>query len=341
MRARRLAIPVLSAALIALTLVSLAAGRYPIGAGDAYGAIRLKLLSGAATQLSAKQNEVFLVLSQIRLPRVLAAILVGAALATSGAVYQAMFANPLVSPGVLGVLSGAGAGAALGIVVFQSWAATQTLAFTLACAAVALSVAFSLFFPRSGILILLLGGIISSAFFGALSSLLKYVADPEGQLPALVYWLMGTFSTADRDSLIRTGPLITGAVVLMCLQGKTLNVLSQGDEEAASLGLAVRRTRLGLIALSTLASASTVVLAGAISWVGLAVPHIARFIVGPDNRLLLPVTALSGACYLLLTDLLIRTVFSVELPIGVVTALISLPVFVFALLKGKGVSNAR
>jgi iron complex transport system permease protein len=233
--AQRFALPLLIAALAALTLTSLAVGRYPVSISEVFSIFRLNIFSGAAEEhLSGRQREVSFLLTQIRLPRVLAAILVGAALATSGAVYQAMFANPLVSPGVLGVLSGAGAGAALGIVVFQSWLATQTLAFSFACAAVALSVLFSLLFPRSGILVLLLGGMISGAFFGALSSLLKYITDPEDQLPALVYWLMGTFSTANNDTLLRTGPLITATVVLMCVQGKSLNVLSQGDEEAGA-----------------------------------------------------------------------------------------------------------
>ncbi|WP_010261961.1 FecCD family ABC transporter permease [Treponema primitia] len=337
-------LPIMSAVLTALVLVSFVVGRYHVTLGEILQTAVIEIMNrfftlfniGSVTELSDRQREILFLMGDIRLPRILAAVLVGAALASSGAVYQAMFVNPLVSPGILGVLAGASFGAALGIVIIRSWLATQILAFVFACVAVALSILLSLFFPRSSLLVLILGGMISSAFFTALSSLLKYIADPTNQLPALVYWLMGTFANVNNRDLIRVGPILLISIVILCARGKLLNALSLGDEEAMALGISVKRKRIELIALSTLASACTVAIAGTIGWIGLVVPHMVRFVVGPDNRRLLPLTAVSGACYMLFTDMLVRAAFTVEIPIGIVTSLVSLPIFVYALYQNKG-----
>jgi iron complex transport system permease protein len=325
---------ILSALLVLTILLSLTSGRYIISLQEIFTAL---YRWGFNEQLTEREDEALFLLTDIRLPRILAAILVGAALSVSGAVYQAMFVNPLVSPSILGVLAGASFGAALGIVVFNSWFLTQLLAFVFACSAVGLAVLFSLLFRRSSILVLILGGMVVGAFFTSLTSLLKYAADPDNQLPELVYWLMGSFTHTSKENLLRVGFIALLGVIFLCVQGKKVNLLSLGDEEALSLGINVRFIRVVFIAAATFISASTVVLAGAISWVGLVVPHMLRFLTGPDNRKLLPLAAVGGALYMLSTDLAVRTLFASELPIGIVTSLISLPLFVFAIIHNRGV----
>ncbi len=324
---------VLTVLLIALVLISLTIGRYPMTIGEIFAALHAKY---AGAELTYRQDEILFLIKDIRLPRIIAAILVGAALATSGTVYQGMFVNPLVSPEILGVLAGASFGASLGIVIFSSWILTQTLAFVFACVAVALAVILSLLLPRNTLLVLVLGGMVCSAFFRALTSLMTYIADPTTQLPELTYWLMGTFSHANYNVLLRVGFIILICVVIMCLRGKMLNVMSLGDDEAMALGISVKRKRLEMIGLATLASASTVVIAGTIQWVGLVIPHIIRFLIGPDNRVLLPCAAIGGGLYMLFIDSLVRSVFTAEVPVGIVTSIICMPLFVFALYQNKG-----
>lgn len=324
---------ILAAVLVVLMLYSMTIGRYPMTVGEIVNALHARLAGG---ELTYRQDEILFLLKDIRLPRVLAAVLVGAALSSSGAVYQAMFINPLVSPSILGTLAGASFGAAIGIVVLNSWIATQALAFVFACVAVALAVLLSFMLPRSTLLVLVLGGMVSSAFFKALTSLMKYVADPQSQLPELTYWLMGSFANTGNHDLMRVGFIILVGVIIMCVRGKLLNVMSIGDEEAMALGISVRRKRLELIALATFVSASTVVIAGTIQWVGLLIPHMVRFIIGPDNRVLLPCAAIGGGVFMLATDSLVRSAFTVEVPIGIVASLICLPLFVFALYQNKG-----
>ncbi|MDR3298541.1 MAG: iron ABC transporter permease [Candidatus Accumulibacter sp.] len=333
LRLKRHALPLLSVLLLLTAFISLTSGRYPTSLSEL---LETLFLWARNAPLTDRQDEIFFLLTNVRLPRICAAILVGAALSVSGTVYQAMFVNPLVSPSILGVLSGASFGAALGIVVFNSWFATQSLAFIFAGVAVALAVFLSLMFRRSSMLVLILGGMISGALFTSFTSLLKYVADPANQLPELVYWLMGSFTHANSDNLMKVGLIALVGIIFLSTRGKTINVLSLGEEEAMSLGINVKKTRLILIAAATFISASTVVLAGTIAWVGLVVPHILRFLTGPDNRTLLPIAAVGGAFYMLFTDLMVRTAFSAEIPVGIVTSLVSLPLFIFAIAHNKG-----
>ena len=272
----------------------------------------------------------------VRLPRIMAALIIGAALATSGTVYQAMFLNPLVSPGILGVLAGASFGAALGIVVFSSWLATQVLAFIFAALAVCMSLFFAAFMRKSSLLVLILGGMISTSFFTSMTALVKFVADQERQLPELTYWLMGTFSRIDGLTLVTLGIPMLAGIIFLCMHGKIINALSMGDEEAQSMGVPVRAMRMRIIAVATCISALTVVLVGVVGWVGLVIPHILRFLVGPDNRVLLPAAAIGGAVFMMTTDMLARNLFTAELPIGVFTSLISLPIFILSLRFSKG-----
>ena len=315
-------------AIFGAIMVSLLIGRYGFSFHDLLSLSKALL---AGQELTIKQHEILLVLIKIRLPRIVAAILVGAGLAVSGGAYQAMFLNPLVSPGILGVLSGASFGAALGIVFFRSIIMTQVLAFCMGCAAVGLAILLSTLVRRSSLLVMLLGGMISAALFGSLTSLLKFLADPNKELPELVYWLMGSFARVNEETLVWIGLPIIGLIIYLSAQGKVANVLSMGDEEALSLGVAVKRTRLQIILAATLLSALTVILTGIIQWVGLVIPHIMRFAVGPDNRVLLPASAIGGAVFMLGTDAVVRSVSTAELPIGVFTSLVALPLFILSL----------
>ena len=324
----------LAALMLASTILALFLGRFSFSPAEFFSIVN-GWLSG--DQLSPLQEQTLLIMVNVRLPRIIAALSIGASLAVSGTVYQAMFLNPLVSPGILGVLAGASCGAGIGIVFFPaSWLATQVLAFVFACLAVGMSLFFAAFMRKSSLLVLILGGMISTSFFTSLTSMLKFLADPNKQLPELIYWLMGTFSRIEGFTLVILGiPMLLG-IFFLILHGKIINALSMGDEEALSLGVQVRPMRLRIIAAATFISALSVVLVGVVGWIGLIIPHIMRFLVGTDNRLLLPAAAMGGATFLMLTDLLTRNLFTAELPIGVYTALISLPLFAVSLRYSKG-----
>ncbi len=314
--------------------ISLALGRYTVDAGDLLGAMGFNFSDHAP--LDARQCRIIrTLLWDIRLPRVAAAVLIGAALSVSGAVFQSMFINPLVSPGLLGVLAGASFGAAVGMLLAGNWFTVQLSAFGFGLIAVLAAVVMSLRQRRDRLLMLILGGIISGALFTSLLSVVKYLADPYEQLPAIVYWLMGGLSAIDRTTVLTAGGPIVIAMVICLLLAGYLNVLSMGDEEARSLGVNVTALRLIFIFLATVISALTVVMGGIIGWVGLLIPHIARMIVGPDNRILLPAAALIGAIYLLAADNMARLLFRVEIPIGILTSLVGIPFFAFILGKTR------
>jgi iron complex transport system permease protein len=272
----------------------------------------------------------------IRLPRILAGVVIGAALATSGAAFQALFVNPLVSPGLLGVLAGASFGAALGILLSWSLVWVQALAFVFGLVAVAL--ALLLVRGRGGRsrVMLVLGGIISGAFFTALLSMVKYVADPENQLPSIVYFLMGSLAQVDLRTALWAGAVMLAGTAGLIVHGQQLNALSMGEDEAHCLGVRVERVQMVIVVLATLVGALSVVVGGVIGWVGLIVPHLARLLCGPDNTRLLPTSAVLGALYLLVLDDIGRTFFPVEIPIGVLTALCGIPCFAILFRRAGG-----
>ncbi|MCM8564981.1 FecCD family ABC transporter permease [Thauera linaloolentis] len=314
---------------LAATLIALSIGRYPVPAWET-----LHFLLAAAGLAPMEPDRYALLhnlIVEIRLPRVLAAILVGASLSVSGAAYQALFRNPLVSPGLLGVLAGASAGAALGILLDGNWLLVQTGAFALGLAAVGIAVGIAHAFGGGSIIMLILGGILSGALFASLLTMVKYVADPYSQLPAIVYWLMGSLGQATTGDIAWAAAPMLAGIVLLCLMGRALDALSMGDDEARALGVPVTAVRLVTIAAATLISAMTVSIAGMIGWIGLIVPHIARLLVGPGNALLLPASASLGAAFLLFADGLARNLFTTELPIGIVTELLGIPVFLIVL----------
>ena len=321
------------ALLLALCVAgSLLLGKYGFSAED-YARYVAALLRGE----SLKDFEVMhTLLLEIRLPRILACILIGASLAISGAAYQAMFVNPLVSPSILGVLSGAGFGAAVGMFFKFNEYLIQLSTFGFGFLAVAVALGVSALYSRSGsVIVLVLGGVISGSLFTSLLSVLKYAADPNDALPAITYFLMGSLGFASRSFIqISILPMCAG-ILLLALSGKYLNALSLGEEEAKSLGVNVARVKIFIILVATFVSALSVTIAGIIGWIGLIVPHIARFIFGADNRTVLPSSAMIGAIFLLFCDSFSRLIFTFEIPIGIVTSLFGIPMFIVVLRRAK------
>ncbi len=326
--------PVLAAILIATACASLTLGKYPVSVGDVASFFLFKLGKIGAMPPDACQLLGYILLD-IRLPRILAAMLIGASLSVAGAAYQAMFVNPLVSPGLLGVLAGASFGTALGMVFSKSWVVVQIFTFLFGVLAVFFSVSIAKIHKGNTVLLLILGGVISSSLFTSLLSVIKYIADPYNQLPAIVQWLMGGLSFVDGKTLCAAGIPQVASMALLTLFSGYLNVLSMGDEEARALGIPVEWIRMLLIFLATLMSALTVVLAGMIGWVGLIIPHATRMLVGPNNKLVIPASALIGAIYLIVVDDISRMLFHVEIPIGITTSLIGIPFFAIILRQAK------
>lgn len=314
-------------------LVSLSIGRFPVSAGEILHF--LAAAAGLAEMAPERFATLANILIDIRLPRVLAAMLVGMALAVSGAAFQSVFRNPLVSPGLLGVLAGASFGAALGMVLDGSWLLVQTLSFLMGLAAVTCALLIANAFGPASMVTLVLGGLVASALFGALLSIVKYVADPFDQLPAIVYWLMGNLGLVALPRLAWLGLPMAAAAGLMAVLGRGLDALAMGDDEARALGVPVAALRYGVIAAATLASALTVSIAGMIGWIGLIVPHVARLLLGPGNARLLPASALLGAAFLVAADALGRTVAETEIPIGIVTEVMGIPAFLLVLHRAR------
>ncbi len=333
---RGLVITALSCTLVLVAMVSLALGKYPVGIEDVCAFFAWKTFNVSAA-FSIDRQLLEDILFNIRLPRIIGAIFVGASLSISGAAFQAMFINPLVSPGILGVLAGASFGAALGMVLSKSWFFVQASCFVFGFLAVMAAIGVARLYKGNSIILLILGGVISGALFTSLLSIVKYLADPYNQLPAIIYWLMGGLTLVDGNAIKTTAvPVVVGIGVMVSLSGY-LNVLSMGDEEARAMGVPVERIRFILIILATVLSAVTVVLAGMVGWVGLIIPHIARMIVGPDNRVLIPVSALIGALYLLVVDNVSRLLFTSEIPLGIITSLVGIPFFALVLRRaGRG-----
>lgn len=277
----------------------------------------------------------------IRLPRIVAALLVGLALSASGAVYQGLLRNPLVSPDILGVSSGAAFGASVGILLALGPAGTQALAFASGLVAVLATYAIALRFGRAGesSLVLILSGIIIGALFAAFLSAVKFVADPDNTLPAITYWLMGSLgSVVKTDVYVAAVPILIGFAVLMLLRWN-LNVMAFGEEEARSLGVNTMVIRAAVVTAATLMTASAVAISGVIGLVGLIVPHVARAYLGPNFSALVPGSALLGALFILLMDDLARSLFSSELPLGVLTEIVGAPFFLVLLSRAGQVWN--
>jgi iron complex transport system permease protein len=309
-------------------LVAFTVGRYPVTLAELIEVLVSRLMGRAAAVPPAVENVVLLV----RGPRVVAAVLVGGALAVAGTAFQGLFRNPLVSPDILGASSGAALGAVLGIYFSLGVIGIEGLAFAGGLVAVAaVYVIGSLLHSRDPILVLVLTGVVVGALLGAGVGLVKYLADPYNQLPAMTFWLLGSLAaTTVADLLPLTGLVAVGTIVLIALRWR-LNVMSLPEDEARALGLATGPFRIAIVAAATLVTSASVATSGIIGWVGLVVPHLARALVGPDFPRLIPTAALLGGGYLLFIDTLARTAAPVEIPLGILTAVIGTPFFIWLL----------
>lgn len=321
----------LGAALLVAVLLSFGVGYYPLSPTQVVQA----LAKGLGFEAEALPQAMTIFWS-IRLPRILAAVLIGAALSVSGTVYQGMFRNPLVSPDILGVSAGAGLGAAIAIFAGFPYASIQLFAFVGGAGAVALCYLISLKSVHFQTLSLVLTGTMITALCNAVVTMIKYIANPSDVLQQLTFWLMGSLAKVTMHSVaISAVPMAIGIAVIWALRWR-VNLLSLDDEEAQSLGITPRRYRLVMIAAATLLSASAVCLGGLIGFVGLMVPHLCRSLFGADFNRLVPAGALVGALYLLLMDDAARSLFAMELPIGVATAFVGAPFFIWLILRRRG-----
>jgi iron complex transport system permease protein len=320
------------AALVALVAIAFAVGRYPVPAGDLVTLLWAGLTGGGHDLDAAMETVVF----RIRGPRVATAVLIGAALAAAGAAYQNMFRNPLISPDILGVSAGAAMGAILGIFFSLNVILIQSLAFAFGLAAVALVyVVSNAVRGHDPLLVLVLAGVVIGALLGACVALMKTLADPYNQLPAITFWLLGSLaSAAPADVWYLLPPVVIGLVPLWLLRWR-INLLSLEDEEARALGVETRRLRLAVIAAATLMTAAAVAVAGVVGWIGLVIPHFARLLVGPDFSRLLPAAILLGAGFLLAVDTLARAMADIEVPLGVLTAFVGTPLFLWQLATAR------
>ena len=317
---------------ILVFLLSLMLGRYHVSLGEMFTLLGAKL---GLTHAAVPEN-VSTVILTVRLPRILAALLIGAGLSLSGAAYQGMFRNPLVSPDILGASAGAGFGAALGIMLSKSVIITQFLALGFGLSAVVVTYMLAGRLRRGDpTLFLVLTGILVGTVFTSLISILKVLADPYDKLPAITFWLMGSLAAINTtDLLILLGPMVVGGAALLMVRWH-LNPLSFGEEEARAMGAETGKLRVIIIGACTLLTASAVSVAGIVGWVGLIIPHLARGIVGPDYGKLLPVSAVLGGVYLLLVDDLARLAGPLEMPLGILTALIGAPFFILLMARTR------
>ena len=320
------------AAIAVMAIVAFSVGRFPISVIDFLSV----LWAGVTGGQHGLDPTVEAVIYQIRAPRVAAALLIGAALSGAGAAYQNMFRNPLVSPDILGVSAGAAMGAVLGIFLSLNVIAIQSLAFAFGLLAVGLVyVTANAVRGHDPLLVLVLAGVVIGSLLGACVALMKYLADPYNQLPAITFWLLGSLASSAPQDVWSTLPLILVGLVPLWLLRWRVNLLSLDDDEARALGVETGRVRLTVIVAATLMTAAAVSISGIIGWIGLVIPHFARMLVGPDFSRLLPTSILLGAAFLLGVDTLARTVARIEIPLGVLTAFVGTPLFLWQLATAR------
>lgn len=312
-------------------LLALCIGRYWISPQDV---IRVFLIKGKMLDQSLSGMEESVIFT-LRLPRILAAILIGSSLALSGAVYQGIFRNPLVSPDMLGVSAGACVGAAAGILLGVGSQLVQLTAFLGGLVAVWLAMFIPKLVRNNTMIILVLSGVIVGGLMTAVLGMIKYMADAETELAEITYWQMGSIAKVSMTDLVRIFPVILFATVLLLALSWQINILSLGVVEAKTLGINVTRVRTLAILGATLLTASSVSISGTVGWVGLVIPHLGRMIIGDDNRRLLPVACLLGAIFMIVVDTLARVLTSAELPLSILTGLIGAPFYVLLLLKQR------
>lgn len=317
--------------LIGVILVNLILGAYPVSFYELGQWISWRF--GISVE---PEKNIIVVIENIRAPRIIAALVIGAGLSCAGAAYQSLFRNPLVSPDLLAVSSGAAVGASLSIIFSLSFFMLQLGAFIGGVAAVCTVLAIArIARHRDKILALVLSGIVVSALFGSGVSLIKIIADPYEQLPLLTFWLLGSLSRIQNYEILPLIPIFFVSICLIIAMRFRIDVMTVGEEEAQTLGIHTGYIRLAVIALATLLTSAAVSISGIIGWVGLVVPHITRMIVGPSFGKMGFLSAVFGGIFLLVVDTLARTLTSVEIPLGILTALIGAPIFIWLLVKGR------
>ena len=332
----RILVLVLIMLLTGLCFASFLVGTYPIPVGTVWDV----LWSGITEFTPYWDPAVEKVIFQVRIPRILLGILVGGALAVSGASYQTLFKNPMVSPDILGVSAGAGFGAALAMLGSGSWAQIQLSALVFGLAAVAAAYLIGSVYGKAEVTTLVLAGVIVSSLFQALLSVVKTYADTDSQLPSITFWLMGSLGKGDMEDVGILLPVTGVCLLILFLYRNQIDVLATGEEEAAALGVNVKLVSFLVIVTSTMMTVVSVSICGMIGWVGLVVPHITRLLTGARYSRLIAVSFLIGGFFLLLMDDIIRGANSVELTLGVLTALVGTPVFAFLLVRSrKGASQ--
>lgn len=304
-------------------IISFAIGRYSISPISL-----LKALFGFTITAQEKT-----IIFNLRLPRIIIATFLGAGLSLSGLVYQGIFQNPMVSPDLLGSTSGAGFGAALAILLGLSYLEITLVSFLFGILAVSFVLLISSRVRGNPTLTLVLSGMMVSSVFSALISFIKLIADPEEALPQITYFLMGSLSSVRRQDILPVVILIVIAIVPIVILRWSLNIMTQGEEEAKALGVNTKAVRLASIISATIVTATATSLCGMISYVGLVIPHLVRMITGCDYRKTVPASILLGASFLLLVDTISRSIATVELPIGILTSLIGAPFFLYLIVR--------
>lgn len=324
--------PVLVALPVLGLLISICMGRYTISPGTGFSILISNILPVEPCWTGIEES----VILQIRFPRILLAMLIGSGLAIAGASFQGLFRNPLVSSDILGVSAGAGFGACLGILISGEAIVVQSLAFGFGILAVVGAYLVSRLKTGTSLLMLVLSGVIIGGLFSALIGLMKYVADPEEELPTIVYWLMGSMAGSSyKDLLWGAPPILIAGSILILLRWR-INILSLGEEEAQSLGINTQWSRWVVIISATVITATAVSLCGIVGWIGLVIPHIGRMLVGPNHKVLLPACASIGAFSLLIIDDIARAATSAEIPLSILTAIIGAPFFIYLLRRTGG-----
>ncbi len=319
-------------ALAAALLASLAAGRFRVPVSHIFQIFGSDGAENLPRELSLARS----VLLNIRLPRVLLALTGGIGLGVSGAAFQGVFRNPLVSPGVIGVTAGSGFGAALAILIFGWGPMPQLFGFLFGVAALGITWTVARKSGSSSLLVFVLAGVIVNMFFQAMISLVKFTADAEEKLPSIVYWLMGSLASASWRKATISIPVILGSAVVLIAMRRRINLLSLGTEAVRGLGVDPKVPMAAVLVFTTLSVSAIVSVAGIVGWIGLVVPHITRMIVGPDHERLLPASALVGAIFFLVVDTLGRTISPQDIPLGILTALVGAPVFIALLIRSRG-----
>jgi iron complex transport system permease protein len=335
-KSRKWMYPVCIAAPILLLFASLMIGRYDLDFMQVLTILHDRFLGLFNGARDAVVDIPSVIVWDIRLPRAIMALMVGATLAVCGGTLQGVFRNPLVDTRMMGVQAGAGFGASLAIILFGNMAMTYIFAFAFAIGAMIMAVMIGRIYKTAPTVTLVLGGVIVQSIFSALISFARYIANPIDQLPAITFWLMGSFARANyADLAFAAIPIGIGLLGIMLLRWR-INVLAMGDKEARALGVNTKATRAVVIICTTIATAGAVSISGTIGWVGLVIPHIARMIIGNDNRVLLPVSLSLGASFMLIVDNFARTLTPGEIPLDILTALVGAPFFIYLLKKTKG-----